>query len=89
MSSVLSAAEKMVIVSCVLVEKLTNYSLTLGGNNSSIMSVRTKPISGGCSLLQNLSAAKKIVGGGNVLVEKWVFKGRRIFRVIEAIATRW
>ena len=69
--SVLSAAEKMVIVSCVLVEKLTNCSLmTLGDNNSSIMSVRTKPISGGCSLLQNLSAAKKIVGGGNVLVEK-------------------
>ena len=81
MSSVLSAAEKMVIVSCVLVEKLTNYSLTLGGDNSLTMSVRTKPISGGCSLLQNLSAAKKIVGGGNVLVEKWVFKvttGRRI-----------
>ena len=68
--SVLSVAEKMVIVSCVLVEKLTNYSLTLGGNNLSIMSVRTKPISGGCSLSQNLSAAKKIVGGGNVLVEK-------------------
>ena len=70
MSSVLSAAEKMVIVSCVLVEKLTNYSLTLGGNNSLTMSKRTKPISGGRSLLQNLSAAKKIVGGGNVLVEK-------------------
>ena len=69
--SVLSAAEKMVIVSCVLVEKLTNCSLmALGGNNSSIMSVRTKPISGGCSSLQNLSTAKKIVGGGNILVEK-------------------
>ena len=70
MSSVLSAAEKMVIVSCVLVEKSTNYSLTLGGNNLSIMSVRTKPISGDCTSLQNVSAAKKIVGGGNVLVEK-------------------
>ena len=70
MSSVLSAAEKMVIVSCVLVEKLTNYSLTLGGDNSLTMSVRTKPISGGCSSLQILSTAKKIVGGGNILVEK-------------------
>ena len=68
--SVLSAAEKMVIVSCILVEKLTNYSLTLGGNNSFIMSLRTKPISAGCSSLQNLSAAKKIVGGENKLVEK-------------------
>ena len=68
--SVLSTAENMVIVSCVLVKKLTNYSLTLGGNNSSIMSVRTKPISGDCTSLQNVSAAKKTVGGGNVLVEK-------------------
>ena len=68
--SVSSAAEKMDIVGCILVEKWTNYSLTLGGNNSSIMSVRTKPISGGCSSLQNLSTAKKIVGGGNILVEK-------------------